>query len=285
MTASGELSRGLKDYLDNPPRRLYRQGTGLIPLRAIRPSTHPVRSAPPDDSLSELVASIRAKGVLQPIIVRPVPGYPHQFDLVVGERRRRAAQLAGLSEIPALVRELSNEDVLAVSLIENVQRENLSSIEEARALERLVREFGLTHEQVAEAVGRSRAMVSNLLRLLELPPAVTTLIEARSLGMGHARALLALEDEQERVQLAQMIAERQLSVRETESQVRKRLAGEVPARASPPVLSVISEVGRGAGLRMELQQRSNGSGRILIDFDTPGARDAVLAALRPVIPS
>jgi len=285
MTAPSELSRGLKAYLENPPRRLYRQGAGLIPLRAIRPRNSTLRGDLVDEALEELAASIRAQGVLQPIIVRPVLGFPHQFDLVVGERRRQAALLAGLTEIPALIRELSEEDALAVSLIENVQRRDLTAAEEARALQRLIEEFGLTHEQVAAAVGRSRAMVSNLLRLLELPAPVRGLIEARSIGMGHARALLALEDDEERVRLAQMVAEQHLSVREVESRVQKALKGPGTPATIRPELSVISEVARGPGLRVELHQRANGSGRLVVEFDDASRRDAALAALRRLIES
>jgi ParB family chromosome partitioning protein len=283
MTAPSELSRGLKAYLENPPRRLYRQGAGLIPLRAIRPATHPVRSAPGAEALEALAASIRARGVIQPIIVRPVPGFPHQFDIVVGERRRQAAHMAGLSEIPAVIRELSTEDAIAIALIENIQREELSSAEEARALKRLIEEFGLTHEQVAEAVGRSRAMVSNLLRLLELPPSVTAMIESRALSMGHARALLSIEDDSERVRLAQMVAERHWSVRETESRVRRQLAPTQRAAPRTPELCVISEVARGRGLRVELHQRPDGGGKLLVEFDDPDMREAAVAALRSII--
>jgi ParB family chromosome partitioning protein len=280
MTAPSELSPGLQAFLGSPPRKLYRPGIGSIPLRAIRGGNLGTRSQTGPEGLEELAASIKSKGVIQPIIVRPVLGFPHQFEVVAGERRWQAAQLAGLTQIPAIIRELTDQDAIAVSLIENVQREELTSAEEARALRRLIEEFGLTHEQVAEAIGRSRVAVTNLLRLLDLPPQVTTLIETQAISMGHARALLGLEDDEERVRLAQMVAERHLSVRETESRVRKAQAGEGRALARAPDLSVISEVMRAPGLRVELQQRANGQGRITVEFDTPAIRDAALAALR-----
>ena len=279
MTAPTELSRGLQAFLSTPPRKLYRQGAGSIPIRAIRSGSLQTRTQIRPEALEQLSASIKSQGVIQPIIVRPVPGFPHQFEVVAGERRWQAAQRAGLTQIPAIIRELTDQDAIAVSLIENVQREELTAAEEARALQRLIEEFGLTHEQVAEAVGRSRVAVTNLLRLLDLPPQVTSLIDSHAISMGHARALLGLEDDEERVRLAQMVAERHLSVRETESRVRKALADEGRAPARPPELAVISEVLRAPGLRVELHQRANGRGKITVEFESPEIRDAALAAL------
>jgi ParB family chromosome partitioning protein len=277
---SGGMSE-LQAFLNVHPRRLYRQGSvGSIPIKAIRASLAPTRSESRPELLEELVASIKATGVIQPLIVRPVPGFPHQFEVVAGERRLKAAQLAGLADVPAIIRDFNDQEALAVSLIENIQREELSPADEARALKRLIEEFVLTHEQVAHAVGRSRAAVTNLLRLLDLPAEVTTMIETRAISMGHARALLSLEDDEERVRLAQMIATRQWSVRETESQVRKATQlRSVRAPAAPPQLEVISEVMRGRGMRVELHQRANGTGKIVIEFDDAGTRDALLERL------
>jgi len=280
---SGGVSE-LQAFLNVHPRRLYRQGAaGSIPIRAVRAALQPTRGEPRPELLEELVASIKATGLIQPLIVRPVPGFPHQFEVVAGERRLKAAQLAGLAEVPAIIREFNDQEALAVSLIENIQREELSPADEARALKRLIEEFALTHEQVAQAIGRSRAAVTNLLRLLDLPAEVTTMIESREISMGHARALLSLEDDTERVRLAQMIATRQWSVRETESQVRK--ATQVRsgrASATPPLLEVISEVMRAPGMRVELHQRANGTGRIVIEFDDAQTRDALLERLGPL---
>ena len=275
----------LQAFLNAHPRRLYRQGAGYIPIKAIRAGSQPARSESSPELLDELVASIKATGLIQPLIVRPVPGFPHQFEVVAGERRFRAAQIAGLTDIPAIIREFTDQEALAISLIENIQREELSPADEARALKRLIEDFALTHEQVAHAIGRSRATVSNLLRLLDLPAEVTTMIETRTISMGHARALLGLEDDSERVRIAQLIATRHWSVRETETHVRE--ATQAPAarsRAALPPLTVISEVMRTPGMRVELHQRVNGTGKILIEFDDAQARDAVLARLATLDP-
>ncbi|MDP9090334.1 MAG: ParB/RepB/Spo0J family partition protein [Pseudomonadota bacterium] len=275
----------LQAFLNAHPRRLYRQGAGYIPIKAIRAGSQPARSESSPELLQELVASIKATGLIQPLIVRPVPGFPHQFEVVAGERRFRAAQIAGLTDIPAIVREFTDQEALAISLIENIQREELSPADEARALKRLIEDFGLTHEQVAHAIGRSRATVSNLLRLLDLPAEVTTMMETRTISMGHARALLGIEDDSERVRIAQLIATRHWSVRETEMHVRE--ATQAPAgrsRAALPSLTVISEVMRTPGMRVELHQRVDGTGKILIEFDDAQARDAALARLRAFDP-
>src|ERR1700733_4082941 len=242
----------LQAFLNAHPRRLYRQGAGSMPIKAIRASLKPARSESRPELLEELVASIKATGLIQPLIVRPVPGFPHQFEVVAGERRLKAAQLAGLSEVPAIIRDFNDQEALAISLIENIQREDLSPADEARALHRLIEEFALTHEQIAHAIGRSRAAVTNLLRLLDLPAEVTTMLETRAISMGHARALLGLADDAERVRVAQLIATRQWSVRDTESHVRKateKYSGREPA--TPPLLAVISEVMRAPGMRVE----------------------------------
>jgi ParB family chromosome partitioning protein len=285
MGATADGLGELQTFLNAPARRLYRQGTGSIPIKAIRSSRQPTRTESSPELLEELAASIRATGLIQPLIVRPVPGFPHQFEVVAGERRLRAAQLAGLTEIPAIVHAFSDHEALAISLIENIQREELSPADEARALRRLIGEFGLTHEQVAHSIGRSRAAVSNLLRLLDLPAEVTTMMETRTISMGHARALLGLEDDVQRVRLAQLIATGQWSVRETEAQVRKVTQGRTGSSgAAPPVLTVISEVMRTPGMHVELHQRANGAGKIVIEFDDAQTRDAVLERLGTLDP-
>lgn len=280
MGASAGGASELQAFLRAHPRRLYRQGTGSIPIKAIRSAPAPARSEPRPELLEELVASIKATGVIQPLIVRPVPGLPHQFEVVAGERRFRAAQLAGLAEIPAIIREFNDQEALAVSLIENIQREELSPADEARALKRLIEEFALTHEQVAHAIGRSRAAVTNLLRLLELPTEVTSMIESRAISMGHARALLGIPDDAERLRLAQLVATRQWSVRDTEQLVRKatRSHGGRPLTAVPEP-AVVSQVMSAPGMRVELHQRTNGTGKIVVEFDDAQARDAALERL------
>jgi ParB family transcriptional regulator, chromosome partitioning protein len=276
---SGELSE-LQAFLNVHPRRPYRQGIGSLSIKAIRAGVAPTRSESRPELLEELVASIKVTGLIQPLIVRPVPGFPHQFEVVAGERRFRAAQLAGLAEVPAIIRDFNDQEALAVSLIENVQREELGPADEARALKRLTEEFALTHEQVAHAIGRSRAAVTNLLRLLDLPAEITTMVDSRTLSMGHARALLGLQDDEERVRVAQLIATSQWSVRDTESHVRKSsqtIGGR--SSAARPQLALISEVSRSTVMRVELHQRTNGSGKIVIEFDNAQTRDAVLGQL------
>jgi len=177
-----------------------------------------------------LAASIRALGVVQPIVIRPlaeaaVPGAPIRFELIAGERRLRAARLAGLSHVPALVRPVDEVESLEIALAENVAREDLNSIEEAQAYAALVDEFGLTHERVAELVGRSRAAVTNLLRLLDLPDDVQRMVESGELSEGHARALLALPDHAERRRVARLVASQGLSVRQAEALVKRLAAG------------------------------------------------------------
>jgi len=236
--------------------------------------------------LEELAASIKANGVIQPIVVRALPASTAgaaKYEIVAGERRWQAAKLAGLTDIPVIVRELSDSQAVAVALIENIQREELTPAEEARALQRLVGEFSLTHQEVADAVGRSRATVTNLIRLLDLPAEVVTLIDSRALSMGHARALLGLEVDAERVRLGQLVAERGYSVRETENLVRRAQKGEGSAVRKPPEFSVVSEVLRTQALHVQLHQKANGSGKLILEFRDSEARDSVIEALKMVL--
>jgi ParB family transcriptional regulator, chromosome partitioning protein len=284
---AGDVSE-LQAFLNAHPRLRYRQGAGSIPMKALRAALKPSRSESRPELLEELVASIKVTGLIQPLIVRPVRGFPHQFEVVAGERRFKAAQIAGLIEVPAIIHDFSDQEALAVSLIENIQREELSPADEARALKRLIEEFSLTHEQVAHAIGRSRAAVTNLIRLLDLPAEVTTMMDTRTISMGHARALLSLEDDAERVRIAQMIATRHWSVRETEDHVRTANHSGTPSRAGrasgTPQLALITQVMRTSGLRVELHQRANGTGKIVVEFDDACSRDAALERLGTLKP-
>ena len=209
------------------------------------------------ESLSELADSIKSQGLVQPILVRPLPdrtpGESQRYEIIAGERRWRAAQMAGIAEIPAVIRDVPDEAAVAMSLIENIQREDLNPLEEARALARLIEEFGLTHQAAAEAVGRSRAAVSNLLRLMELADEVKHLLEQRSIEMGHARALLGLTSRRQQIEVAGLVAKKSLSVRDTEALVRRMLApppagGDEPKPAGsgypPPGTRVGRQIGR-----------------------------------------
>ena len=281
LISSGLQHRPAATAEATPPRTL--------PLTAIQAGPSQPRLTMDPQPLEELAASIAANGVIQPILVRPVmnaaPGAP-QYEIVAGERRWRAAKLAALTDIPVVVRELSDQEAVAIALIENIQREDLTPAEEARALQRLVADFQLTHQAVADAVGRSRAAVSNLIRLLDLSAEVVALVDSKALGMGHARALLGLGDDAERVRLARWVAERKLSVRATEALVRKTLDGKGRATpAAPPELSVVSEVLRTPDVRVQLQQKSAGSGKLIVEFADTSARDTIVAAIKAAISS
>jgi ParB family transcriptional regulator, chromosome partitioning protein len=230
------------------------------------------------------------QGVVQPIVVRPLepPGSTTspRYEIIAGERRWRAAQMAGLTEIPAVIRHIPDEAAIAVALIENIQRENLNPLEEARALSRLVSEFGLTHQAAAEAVGRSRAGVSNMLRLLELSPEVCELLEKRSLEMGHARALLALTQRRQQTEVALLVAKKGLSVRETEALVRRLQAptdghgAESPASRDPNVERLEQELAEKLGARVAIQQGSGGRGKLVVSYNSLDELDGILAHIQ-----
>ncbi len=263
------------------------RGSGTLPVSLMQPGTFQPRREIHQEPLEELAASIKANGVIQAIVVRPLPAGARgaaKYEIVAGERRWQAAKLAGLADIPVIVRELSDKQAVAVALIENIQREELTSAEEARALKRLTEEFSLTHAEVAESVGRSRAAVSNLIRLLDLPESVVDLIDSKKISMGHARALLGLEDDAERERLAALIAERGLSVRETENLVRKALGGQgTPSTPKAPELSMVSEVLRTKTVHVQLHQKTSGAARIVIDVVDGKARDAIVEAIKLVL--
>lgn len=286
MAESRGLGRGLGALLGAQPTVSSSRGGGTLPVSLMQPGAFQPRREIHVQPLEELAASIKANGVIQPIVVRPLPAGAlgaAKYEIVAGERRWQVAKLAGLTDIPVIVRELSDKQAVAVALIENIQREELTSAEEARALKRLIEEFSLTHSEVAESVGRSRAAVSNLIRLLDLPESVVDLIDAKKISMGHARALLGLEDDAERERLAQLVAERGLSVRETENLVRKALKGEGGQPAKRPELSVISEVLKTKSVHVQLHQKASGAARIVIDVADPKSRDAIVEAIKEVV--
>jgi ParB family chromosome partitioning protein len=240
------------------------------------------------ETLQELADSIKAQGVVQPILVRPLSdagaGQPRRYEIIAGERRWRAAQLAGLHEIPALIRRVPDQAAVAMALIENIQRENLNPLEEARALERLINEFDMTHATAAEAVGRSRAAVSNLLRLLELADEVKGLVEHRELEMGHARALLGLENRRKQAEVGALVAKNKLSVRETEALV-KRMASHShssePAapRSDPNIDKLQSELSEKLGAKVQVQHSSSGKGKLVISYHSLDELDGILEHL------
>lgn len=242
------------------------------------------------ESLQELADSIRAQGVVQPIVVRPLAaqrsGEPIRYEIIAGERRWRAAQMAGLHDIPAVVRLVPDEAAVAMSLIENIQRENLNPLEEARALDRLIREFDVTHQQAADAVGRSRAAVSNLLRLLELADEVKTLVEQRQLEMGHARALLGLSNARQQVEVGALVARKGLSVRETEALVKRMLAhgaqteARAPERPDPNITRLEHDLADKLGAKVQLQHAHSGKGKLVINYNSLDELDGILAHIQ-----
>ena len=241
------------------------------------------------ESLAELADSIRAQGVVQPIVVRPLgtpaPGVSQRYEIIAGERRWRATQLAGLAEIPAIIRDVPDEAAVALALIENIQRENLNPLEEARALHRLITEFDLTHQEAAEAVGRSRVAVSNLLRLLELADEVKTLVEERQLEMGHARALLGLANRRQQAEIGAFISKKGLSVREAEALVRRLAAqpgdaGREPREPDADIRRLEAELGEKLGARVEVRHGAGGKGKLVISYHSLDELDGILARLR-----
>lgn len=238
------------------------------------------------ESLEDLAQSIRAQGVIQPIVVRPLPergpGGAVRYEIIAGERRWRAAQLAGLQSVPVVIRDIPDSAAIAMALIENIQREDLSPLEEALGLRRLIDEFGLTHETAADAIGRSRVAVSNLLRLLQLGDVARDLLETRQLEMGHARALLALTEPRMQAEVARLVARKALSVRETERLVKKMLEPARPgpkadARTKDPdVRRLEQDLAEKLGAAVEIQHGREGRGRLVVTYNSLDELDGIL---------
>ncbi len=250
-----------------------------LPVDVIQRGRYQPRTHFDTDALQELADSIKAQGVVQPIVVRPLSDTPGQYELVAGERRWRAAQLAELHDIPAIVRDISDQEAMAVALIENIQRQELNPIEEAKALVRLVEEFGLTHQEAADAVGRSRVAVSNLLRLLTLETDVRHMVEDGQLEMGHARAILGLEGSKQ-LQAAREVASKGLSVRETEQLVRRlnqpeKDKNEKPA-IDPDTRRLQDELSEKLGAKVIFQTGNNGKGKMVIHYNSIDELDGIL---------
>ncbi|MGD8569215.1 MAG: ParB/RepB/Spo0J family partition protein [Gammaproteobacteria bacterium] len=254
-----------------------------LPVDLCQPGKYQPRTDMHQESLQDLANSIKAQGVLQPIVVRAVEG--GKYEIVAGERRWRAAQLAELHDIPAVIRDVPDEAAIAMALIENIQRENLNPIEEANALQRLIDEFELTHQQAADAVGRSRAAVSNMLRLLALNPEVRQLLENGDLEMGHARALLTLGGDQQSKAARDVVA-RGLSVRETE-QLVNRLRDVSPKKAKstetavdPNIQRLQDELGEKLGAKVALQHANSGKGKLVVHYNSLDELDGILAHIK-----
>lgn len=294
----GGLGRGLevligpKTAASTPPLEAQpHEKLQSLPIDSLAPGKYQPRRSMDQDKLQELAASIRTQGVIQPIVVREIsaPRGGKTWEIIAGERRWRASRLAGLEQVPVVVRKVDDRTVVAMALIENIQREDLNPLEEAQALQRLIDEFDLTHAAAAEAVGRSRAAVSNLLRLLELPPEIREMVQLRALEMGHARALLSLAPAAA-VALARQAADEGWSVREVEHRVQQLAAGRLPAtrkaatRSKPvpsaDIASLERELGESLGTRVQVQHGRAGKGKLVIHYANLDALDGVLERLR-----
>ena len=277
------LGRGLDALLaGNETHGREQQRT--LPVANLQPGKYQPRTQMDSTSLEELAASIRAQGLMQPILVRPIGGSlgDDRFEIVAGERRWRAAQMAGLTEVPTLIRDIPDESALAMALIENIQRENLNPLEEAQGLQRLVDEFSMTHQEAADAVGRSRPAASNLLRLLQLVEPVQELLMRSEIDMGHARALLPLSGVLQ-VQLAQRVVQKGLSVRDTERLVQQALKPPKEHTVSKPdrdVLRLQEELSDSLGANVEIRTNTKGAGAIRIDFGNLDELEGILQKMR-----
>ena len=252
-----------------------------VPVERIRRGRHQPRRIVDESALEELAHSVRSRGIVQPIVVRPTGS--GGFEIVAGERRWRAAQMAGLHEVPVVVRECSDSEAAAIALVENIQREDLNPIEEAEGYRTLADEFGLTHQELADTVGRSRSSVSNTLRLLELTRDVRSLVEQGELDMGHARALLALSGAEQSETAAEMVR-RGLSARETEKLVRSKAKGETGVAGAksrdPDVVRLETELADRLGAKVRIDRKAKGRGSFTIHYSSLEALDGILQRIR-----
>lgn len=299
MTAKRKLGRGLDALLggagkkpvsdtvvDAPASGNIRQDKDgdlrNIPIDLIQRGKYQPRTDMHEEALQALAASIKAQGVMQPIVVRPISDT--RYEIIAGERRWRATQIAGLDTIPAIIKPVADESAIAMALIENIQREDLNPIEEAVALKRLQDEFQLTQQEVADAVGRSRAAVANLLRLIGLNPDVRLMLEHGDLEMGHARALLSLSDSQQS-EAAKAVVGKGLSVRQTEALARRLLAevdtGRKPTTVTDPDIRSLEEsLSEKLGARVQIQHTSKGAGKLTLKYNSLDELDGILAHIQ-----
>src|SRR5947208_2749753 len=273
------LGRGL-DALLGSDETAPRESLLMLPVGRIRPGKYQPRTKMDQQALAELAASIRSQGLMQPLLVRPVDR--DRYELIAGERRWRAAQMAGLEEVPVLVREVPDDAALAMSLIENIQRENLNPMEEAAGVQRLLEEFRMTHEQAADAVGRSRSATTNLLRLLKLAKPVQEMLMEGALEMGHARALLAL-DAARQIEAGTRVAAKRLSVRETEALVQSLLRGPAARRrkrTDRDLARLEEEVSERLGTTVEIRAAKKGAGKLVLHYSSLDHLEQLLKKLR-----
>jgi ParB family transcriptional regulator, chromosome partitioning protein len=277
------LGRGLDALLSGNDDAAAKESLQSLPIDRLRPGKYQPRTRMDEASLDELAQSIREHGIMQPVLVRPVEG--GRFEIIAGERRWRAAKRAGLNEVPALVKVVPDQSALALALIENIQREDLNPLEQANGLQRLIDEFGLTHDAVARAIGRSRSAVTNLLRLRELAKPVQEYLMSGKLDMGHARALLALAAGPQTAAAARVVAQG-LSVRETE-RLAHHLAhpgkprGRRGARPEDPDLARLTEdLAEALGAKVSIEPKGRGAGRLVIAYSSLEQLDGIIARLK-----
>jgi len=300
MIKKPTLGRGLADLLGQstsrpapalvpgaPPAPAPGDQLAKLPLDLLQRGKYQPRLDMRPETLQELADSIKAQGVVQPIVVRPVGvpgiGESQRYEIVAGERRWRVAQMAGIADIPAIIRRIPDEAAIAVALIENIQRENLNSLEEARALDRLINEFQLTHQQCADAIGRSRVSVTNLLRLLEAAPEVCDLVAQHALEMGHARALLGLTNKRKQAEVGTLVAKKGLSVRDTEALVRRmqqpqHKEGDGKDKPGDPnVQRLEQDLAEKLGAKVAIQHTGSGKGKVVVSYNSLDELDGILA--------
>ncbi len=296
MAKKKRLGRGLDALLSKPVADTAAvtgheaESLQKIPVELLQRGQYQPRVDMRQDTLEDLANSIKSQGVVQPIIARPLKkknGKTQRYEIVAGERRWRAAQMAGLADIPAVIRDVGDDAAIAMALIENIQRENLNPLEEATALERLIREFDLTHQEGADAIGRSRASVSNLLRLLDLSDKVKPMLETRQLEMGHARALLSISDKTQQYDAARQVVKKGLSVRETERLVRRVLSNQGlkktnSASAAPDgdIRRLEVDISGKLGARVRIAHTKKGSGKLVINYNSLDELDGILKHIK-----
>ena len=281
VTKKRGLGRGL-DALLPKKAELAPSKTGLeeIPIEFIQPGKYQPRVYFAEESIAELSDSIKAQGIIQPIVLRPIAN--DRYEIIAGERRWRAAQLAGLAKVPAVIRTVDDDSALAMSLIENIQREDLNPLEEATALQRLIDDFQFTHQEVADAVGKSRSAVTNTLRLIQLSPPVAEMLVAGDLEMGHARALLTL-DAKEQVAVAKQVVARGLNVRQTEELIRaaRKVAVDGPVKPAQDADTKRLEqnLGQTLGQPVQIKHSRKGAGKLVISYNSLDELDGILSKM------
>ena len=285
------LGRGLDALLGQPGEvetKNQKQGLTEIPIEQIGPGPFQPRKQIDESQLNELAQSIKAQGVIQPIVVRErAIADSHtgvRFEIIAGERRWRATQIAGLENIPAVIRTIADSEAVAVALIENIQRENLNPLEEANAFQRLIIEYEMSHQEVANSVGRARASITNALRLLDLPSSVQELVNKKMLTMGHARALLSIEDRGMQLEVANLIVEKGLSVREAEGLVRKIVEKKKPNQqkttVDPDIQRLEKDLTSRLGARVSIKHKKTGSGTLSIKYSSSDELEGILSKIR-----